>query len=106
ESPVKRTFLCVFLLIWATACTGPGTRTFLGVERASKAMQAAPDGKPTLPQFRELLSVYSMELTGIRARVANAREQAVLKEYDAALKGLNDMQLACEDKESLRAGDS
>jgi len=97
---VKRHLLCVFLLIWASACTGRDRRTFPGVERASKAIQAALDSKPSLPQFRELLSVYSMELTGIRARVANAREEAVLKEYDAALKGLTDMQLVWEAKES------
>ena len=97
---MKRHLLCVFLLIWASACTGRDRRTFPGVERASKAIQAALDSKPTLPQFRELLSVYSTELNGIRARVASPRDQTVLKEYDAALKGLTDMQLVWEAKEA------
>ena len=97
---MKRHFLCVFLLIWVTACTGLDKRTFLGVERASKAIQAALDGKATLTQYRELLSGYSTELTGIRARVATPRNQAVLKEYDAALKGLTDLQLVWEAKET------
>ena len=97
---MKRHLLCVFLLIWASACTGRDRRTFLGVERASKEIQAALDSKPTLPHFRELLGVYSTELNGIRARVASAPDQAVLKEYDAALKGLTDMQLVWEAKEA------
>jgi len=97
---VKRYLLCVFLLIWASACTGRDRRTFPGVERASKAIQAALDSKPTLPQFRERLSVYSTELNDIHARVASSRDQPVLKEYDAALKELTDMQLVWEAKES------
>jgi hypothetical protein len=72
----------------------------LGVERASKAIQAALDGKATLVQYRELLSSYSTELTGIRARVATPRDEAVLKEYDAALKGLTDLELVWEAKET------
>jgi len=36
----------------------------------------------------------------MRARVTGAREQAVLKEYDAALKGLTDIQLVWEAKET------
>jgi len=97
---VKRYLLCVFLLIWASACTGRDRRTFLGVEQASKTIQAALDSKPTLPQFRELLSVYSTGLNGIHARVASPRDQPVLKEYDAALKELTDMQLVWEAKEA------
>jgi hypothetical protein len=97
---VKRHLLCVFLLIWVIACTGLDRRTFLGVERASKAVQAALDGKPTLPQYRALLRAYSTELSGIRARVTTSREQAVLAEYDAALKSLTDIQLVWEEKET------
>jgi hypothetical protein len=97
---VKRYLLWAFLLIWVTACTGLDRRTFLGVERASKAIQAALDGKTALPQYRELLSTYSTELSGIRARVSNRREQAVLAEYDAALRGLTDIQLVWENKET------
>jgi hypothetical protein len=96
---VKRRLLCVFLLIWASACTGRDRRMFLGVERASKAIQTTLDSKPILPKLREVLSVYSTELAGIRARVASPRDRAVLKEYDAALKGLADMQLVWEAKE-------
>jgi hypothetical protein len=72
----------------------------LAVERASKVIQTSLDGKATLAQYREQLSTYSTELTGIRARVADARDQAVLKEYDAALKGLTDLQLVWEAKET------
>jgi hypothetical protein len=97
---VKRHLLCVFLLIWVIACTGLDRRTFLRVERASKAIQAALDGKTTLPQYRQLLSTYSTELSGIRARVTTSRDQAVLAEYDAALKGLTDIQLVWEEKET------
>ena len=97
---MKRHFLCVFLLIYVTACTGLDKRTFLGAERASKALQAALDGKATLAQYRELLSSYSTELTGIRARVATPRDEAVLKEYVAALKGLTDLRLVWEAKET------
>jgi len=97
---VKRHLLWVFLLICAIACTGVERRTFQGVERASKAIEAALDGKPTLPQYRELLRAYSTELSGIRAGVTTSRGEAVLAEYDAALKGLTDIQLVWEAKDA------
>lgn len=97
---MKRHLLCVFLLIWVSGCTGLDRRAFLGVERASKAIQAALDGKTALPQYRELLSTYSTELSAVHARATNSREQAVLAEYDAALTGLIDMRLVWEEKDA------
>ena len=97
---MKRHLLCVFLLIWAIACTGVERRTFQGVERASGAIQAALDGRPTLPQYRELLRAYSTELSGARAGGTTSRGRATLAEYDAALKGLTDIELVWEAKDA------
>jgi hypothetical protein len=97
---VKHHLLCVFLLFCVAACTELDRRTFLGVERASKAIHTALDGKATLAQYRELLNTYSTELSGIRSRAANSTEQTVLSEYEAALKGLTDLQLVWEAKET------
>jgi hypothetical protein len=96
---VKRLFLCVFLLIWAGACQRLDRRTFNGLEKASRALQTAVDGQTSLPTYRQLLSTYASELAAVRGRVTNGPERAVLAEYEAALKGLNDLQLVWEDKE-------
>ncbi len=59
------------------------------------------DGKTTLlPQYRELLSTYTAELSGVRGRARNTRERAVLAEYEAALRGLTDIQLVWEEKDA------
>ena len=59
------------------------------------------DGKTALlPQYRELLSAYTAELAGLRTRATNTRERAVLAEYEAALKGLTDIQLVWEEKDT------
>jgi len=97
---VKRLFLCVFLLIWAGACQRLDRRAFDGVEKASRALQTAVDSQTSLPTYRQLLSTYVTELAAVRGRVSNAPERAVLAEYEAALKGLSDLQLVWEDKEA------
>jgi hypothetical protein len=97
---VKRHILCVFLLISATGCDRLDRRAFQGVERASTALQAAVDGKTTLPAFRELVAVYSTELSGVQQRVSARADRALLSEYEAALKGLTDMRLIWEAKDA------
>ena len=97
---MKRLFLCVFLLIWAGACQRLDRRAFDGVEKASRALQTAVDGQTSLRVYRQLLGTYSAELAAIRGRVTNPPQRAVLAEYEAALKGLTDLQLVWEDKEA------
>ena len=98
---MNRHLLCVFLLISASACRTVDRRAFDGIEHASRAIQAAMDGKTTLlPQYRELLSTYTAELSGVRGRARNTRERAVLAEYEAALRGLTDIQLVWEEKDA------
>jgi hypothetical protein len=93
--------LCVLLLISASACRTVDRRAFDGVEHASKAIQAAMDGKTALlPQYRELLSAYTAELAGLRTRATNIRERAVLAEYETALKSLTDIQLVWDEKDT------
>jgi hypothetical protein len=92
--------LCVFLLISAIGCGGLDRRAFEKVERTSKAVQAAIEGKTTLPKYRELLGAYSAELAAVRQRVTTARGHAALAEYEAALKGLTDIRLVWEDKDA------
>jgi hypothetical protein len=75
-------------------------RTFQGIERASQAIQTAIDGKATLPQYRQLCTTFSTELSAVKAQVSNTRERAVVAEYEAAMKRLTDLQLVWEDKEA------
>lgn len=96
---MKRLFVCVFLLIWAGACQRLDRRAFDGVEKASRALQTAVDGQPSLPVYRQLLATYTAELATARGRVTNAPERAVLADYEAALKALSDLRLIWEDKE-------
>ena len=97
---MKRHLLCVFLLISATGCARLDRRDFQGIERASTALQAAVDGKTTLPAFRERLAAYSTELSGVHQRVTAGPGRQVLSEYEAALKGLTDMRLIWEAKDA------
>jgi hypothetical protein len=97
---VKRHLMCVSLLIWAVACSGVDRRSFQGVERASQAIQTAIDGKATLPQYRQLYATFSSELSTVKAHASNARERAVVAEYEAAMKALTDLQLVWEDKDA------
>jgi len=97
---VKRHLLCVLLLIWAVACSGVDRRSFQGVERASQAIQTALDRKATLPEYRQLYAAFTTELSAVKAQVTNGRERAVVAEYEAAMKGLTDLQLVWEDQEA------
>ena len=97
---MNRRLLCAFLLISTSACGLSDRRAFQGVERASKAVQSAIDGKATLPRYRELLHTYATELSAAGPRVTSARGRAALSEYQAALKSLNDLELVWEAKDT------
>jgi hypothetical protein len=97
---VNRRLLCAFLLISTSACGWSDRRTFQGVERASKAIQSALDGKAALPQYRELLRTYAAELSVAGPRVTDSRGRDALAEYQAALKSLNDLELVWEEKDT------
>jgi hypothetical protein len=70
------------------------------VERASKAIQTAIDGKAARPRYREVLGAYTVELSGVRPRVTSSRGRAALAEYEAALKSLGDLDLVWEQKDT------
>jgi hypothetical protein len=57
-------------------------------------------GKTALLRYQELLAAYAAELSGVRTRVTNTHERAVLAEYEAALKSLTDLQLVWEEKDA------
>lgn len=97
---MKRLFLCVFLLIWAGACQRLDRRAFAGVEKASQALTTALDGQTTLSAYRPLLNTYASELATVRGRVTGSAERDVLAEYEAAFRGLTDLQLVWEEKEA------
>jgi hypothetical protein len=97
---VNRCILCLFVLISAYACRTADRRAFQDVERASKAVEAAIDGKAGLARYRELLSAYAAALSTARPRVARAEDRAALAEYEAALKNLTDLQLVWEEKDA------
>jgi hypothetical protein len=97
---VNRRLLCAFLLISTSACASSDHRTFQGVERASRAIQSAIDGKAALPRYRELLRTFAEELSVAGPRVTTSRGRAALAEYQAALKSLNDLELVWEEKDT------
>jgi hypothetical protein len=97
---VNRGILCLFVLISLVACRTVDRRAFRDVERASRAVQAAIDGKASLPRYRELLNAYATALSTVRPQVTRAQDRAVLAEYEAALKNLTDLQLVWEEKDA------
>lgn len=97
---MNRCLLCLFVLISLSACRTVDRRAFQDVERTSKAIQTAIDGKAGLPRYRELLSAYGAALSTVDSRVTHARDRAVLAEYQAALKNLTDLQLVWEEKDA------
>ena len=97
---MNRCILCLFVLISLVACRTVDRRAFRDVERASKAVQTAIDGKAGLPRYRELLNEYASALSTVRPRVTHPEDRAVLAEYEAALKNLTDLQLVWEEKDA------
>jgi hypothetical protein len=99
---VNRRFWSVFLLISAFGCRGLSRTTFQPVETASRAIEADLDRKPEpkaeLTHYSELLNACAGALDGARERVRTPREQAVLGEYEAALKALTDIGLIWEER--------
>lgn len=97
---MNRCILCLFVLIFSSACRTADRRAFQDVERASQAVQSALDGKASLSRYRELLSAYAVALSTVSPRVTQADDRAVLAEYQAALKNLTDLQLVWEEKDA------
>ena len=97
---MNRRILCLFVLISLSACRTVDRRAFQDVERASRALQTAIDGKTGLPRYRELLNAYVVALSAVDAHVTRADDRAVLAEYQAALKNLTDLQLVWEEKDA------
>jgi len=87
------------VLIVLSACRTVDRRAFHDVERASRALQTAVDGKAGLPRYRELLGAYVVALSAVDAHVTRTEDRGVLAEYQAALKNLTDLQLVWEEKD-------
>jgi hypothetical protein len=73
---------------------------FDAVERASKAIQTAMAGKAARLQYRQLWGAYMLELSIVEPRVTSARGRQALAEYEAALKGLTDLDEVWEAKDT------
>jgi hypothetical protein len=97
---VNRCILCLFVLISLVGCRTVDRRAFRDVERASRAVQAAIDGKAGLARYRELLNAYETALSTVRPRMTRSGDRAVLAEYEAALKNLTDLRLVWEEKDA------
>ena len=97
---MNRRLLCVFLLSSICACGTADRRMFESVERASKAIQVAVDGKAPLPRYRELLDTYAAELSDVGPRVRDSRGRTALAEHQTALKSLTDLELVWEEKDT------
>jgi len=97
---VNRCILCLFVLISISGCRTVDRRAFQDVERASRAVQTAIDGKAGLARYRELLSAYAAALSTMSSRVTRAEDRAVLAEYEAAFKNLTDLRLVWEEKDA------
>jgi hypothetical protein len=100
---VKRHSLCVFLLTLAIACQRVDRRAFQDLERTAKAIQTALDGTTTVAAYRELLNTYSAELATLHGQVTKTADQAVLTEFDLALKGLTDLRLVWDEKDARQS---
>jgi len=88
------------VLISLVGCRTVDRRAFRDVERASRAVQAAIDGKAGLARYRELLNAYETALSTVRPRMTRSGDRAVLAEYEAALKNLTDLRLVWEEKDA------
>lgn len=97
---MNRCILCLFVLISLVGCRTVDRRAFRDVERASRAVQAAIDGKAGLARYRELLNAYETALSTVRPRMTRSGDRAVLAEYEAALKNLTDLRLVWEEKDA------
>ena len=97
---MNRCILSLFVLISMSACRTVDRRAFQDVERASRAVQTAIDGKAGLARYRELLSAYAAALSTASSRVTRAEDRAVLAEYEAAFKNLTDLRLVWEEKDA------
>lgn len=96
---MNRCILCLFVLISTSACRTVDRRAFQDVERASRAVQTAIDGKAGLARYRELLGAYAAALSTTSSRVTRAEDRAVLVEYEMAFKNLTDLRLVWEEKD-------
>ena len=97
---MNRRLLCAFLLISTSACGTADRQVFDGVERASKAIQTAMAGKAARLQYRQVRGAYVQELSIVEPRVTSARGHQALAEYQAALKGLTDLDEVWEAKDT------
>ena len=97
---MKRVFLCFFLIGVSGACRGVERQHFERLDGAGRAIEAAISAKVDLPHYRQLLEGFSAELAEARTRARTSREHALLAQYEGAYRGLTDLGLMWEAKDS------
>lgn len=79
-------FVCVSIIAVLSGCSpGIDKKKFEGTAKAAQALQKAIDNQDDYLKSRELFGVFSNAVIALRDRVANEKEQQLLKAYDDLL---------------------
>lgn len=77
---------CVFIMAVFWGCSpGIDKKKFEGAAKAAQAVQKAIDNQDDYLKSGELFAIFSNEVTALRDRVTNDKEQQLLKAYDDLL---------------------
>jgi hypothetical protein len=97
---VIRLFFSFFLVAAMATCHGVDRQQFRTLDGAGRSVAAGVEAKAGLAQYRQLVAVFSNELSKAREQAHTPADVALVEQYEGASAAMNDLLLVWEAREA------